>query len=137
MSKMKKIVTVGVMALAVFSFGCGRNAQFGVVDMNKVQTESQVFKDATKDLQTKGKAMEDSLNKETAGKSQEEAQKIVSEKSAQMQTLQAEAQNKVRASFDAAAKEVAKQKNLSAILVKEAVPQGGVDVTEDIIKTMK
>jgi len=105
--------------------------------MNKVQTESQVFKDATQDLQTKGKAMEEELNQETAGKSQEEAQKILTEKSQKMHSLQAEAQAKVKGSFDAAAASVAKEKNLSAILVKEAVPQGGVDVTDDIIKAMK
>ena len=58
---MKKAMILCVVAAAMLSFGCGRNAQFGVVDMNKVQTESQVFKDATKDLQTKGKAMEEEL----------------------------------------------------------------------------
>ena len=133
---MKKIFVLCMLVMALFSFGCGRNAQFGVVDMNKVQQESQVFKDATADLQSKGKAMEDELNQETAGKSQEEVQKIVQDKSAKMQALQADAQNKVKSSFDAAAT-VAKEKNLSAILVKEAVPQGGVDVTDDIIKAMK
>ena len=121
---MKKAMILCVVAAAMLSFGCGRNAQFGVVDMNKVQTESQVFKDATQDLQTKGK-------------SQEEAQKILTEKSQKMHSLQAEAQAKVKGSFDAAAASVAKEKNLSAILVKEAVPQGGVDVTDDIIKAMK
>ncbi len=126
-----------MMITAILSFGCGRNAQFGVVDMNKVQEQSQVFKDATADLQKKGKAMEEELNKETQGKSKEEAQKIFQEKDAQMQTVRAEAQNKVRSSFEAAAAQVAKEKNLSAILVKEAVPQGGVDVTEDIVKAMK
>lgn len=126
-----------MMIMAILSFGCGRNAQFGVVDMNKVQEQSQVFKDATADLQKKGKAMEEELNKETQGKSKEEAQKIFQEKDAQMQTVRAEAQNKVRSSFEAAAAQVAKEKNLSAILVKEAVPQGGVDVTEDIVKAMK
>ena len=132
---MKKIFVLCMLVMALFSFGCGRNAQFGVVDMNKVQQESQVFKDATADLQSKGKAMEDELNQETAGK--EEVQKIVQDKSAKMQALQADAQNKVKSSFDAAAATVAKEKNLSAILVKEAVPQGGVDVTDDIIKAMK
>ena len=127
---MKKAMILCVVAAAMLSFGCGRNAQFGVVDMNKVQTESQVFKDATKDLQTKGKAMEEELN-------HEEAQKILTEKSQKMHSLQAEAQAKVKGSFDAAAASVAKEKNLSAILVKEAVPQGGVDVTDDIIKAMK
>lgn len=134
---MKKLLVLCMMIMAILSFGCGRNAQFGVVDMNKVQEQSQVFKDATADLQKKGKAMEEELNKETQGKSKEEAQKIFQEKDAQMQTVRAEAQNKVRSSFEAAAAQVAKEKNLSAILVKEAVPQGGVDVTEDIVKAMK
>ena len=88
---MKKIFVLCMLVMALFSFGCGRNAQFGVVDMNKVQQESQVFKDATADLQSKGKAMEDELNQETAGKSQEEVQKIVQDKSAKMQALQADA----------------------------------------------
>lgn len=134
---MKKILMLGMMIAALLSFGCGRNAQFGVVDMNKVQEQSQVFKDATNELQAKGKAMEEELNKETAGKSKEEAQKIFQEKDAKMQTIRAEAQNKVRSSFEAAAAQVAKEKKLSAILIKEAVPQGGVDVTEDIVKAMK
>jgi len=134
---MKKLLILCMMITAILSFGCGRNAQFGVVDMNKVQEQSQVFKDATNDLQAKGKAMEEELNKETAGKSKEEAQKIFQEKDAKMQTMRAEAQNKVRSSFEAAAAQVAKEKKLSAILIKEAVPQGGVDVTEDIVKAMK
>ena len=125
---MKKAMILCMITAAMLSFGCGRNAQFGVVDMNKVQT---------KDLQEKGKAMEAELNQETAGKNQEEAQKILQEKSSKMQSLQAEAQAKVKGSFDTAAASVAKEKNLSAILVKEAVPQGGVDVTDDIIKAMK
>ena len=125
-----------ILAVAI-TCGCGRNAQFGVVDMNKVQTESQVFKDATKDLQTKGQALQEELAKETAGKSQEEAQKVMQDKSAKMQALQAEAQSKIKGSFEAAAATVAKEKKLSAILVKDAVPQGGTDVTEDIIKNMK
>ena len=44
---MKKAMILCVVAAAMLSFGCGRNAQFGVVDMNKVQTESQLFNDAT------------------------------------------------------------------------------------------
>ncbi len=134
---MKKALVLGMILAVAITCGCGRNAQFGVVDMNKVQTESQVFKDATKDLQTKGQALQEELAKETAGKSQEEAQKVMQDKSAKMQALQAEAQSKIKGSFEAAAATVAKEKKLSAILVKDAVPQGGTDVTEDIIKNMK
>lgn len=72
---MKKILAIGMIVMAIFAFGCGRNQQFGVVDMQKVQTDSEVFKNATKELQEKGKAMEDELTKETEGKSDEEAKK--------------------------------------------------------------
>ena len=134
---MKKILVVGMLLAVVLSAGCGRNAQFGVVDMNKVQTDAPAFKSATEELQTKGKAMQEEMAKEMKGKNQEEAQKIMQEKSAQMQALQKEAQDKLKGIFETAAAGVAKEKNLSAILVKEAVPQGGVDVTDEIIKKMK
>ena len=126
-----------MIVMAIFAFGCGRNQQFGVVDMQKVQTDSEVFKNATKELQEKGKAMEDELTKETEVRAMKKQKKSIRKKSAKIRTFQAEQQNKVKSSFEAAAAQVAKEKNLGAILVKEAVPQGGVDVTEDIIKAMK
>ena len=89
------------------------------------------------DMTAKAKTLQEEMMKETEGKSQEEAQKVVQDKSAKMQVIQTEAQNKLKTSFETAAGEVAKEKKLGAILVKEAVPQGGVDVTDDILKKMK
>ena len=133
---MKKILAIGMIVTALFAFGCGRNPQFGVVDMQKVEQESDVFKNATKELQDKGKNMEEEFKQETQGKSEEEQKQIYTKKNNEMMTARAQAQNKVKASFEAAVSEVAKAKNLSAVLIKEAVPQGGVDVTEDVIKAM-
>lgn len=135
---MKKIFVVVMLTIfAALSFGCGRSAEFGVVDMQKIETGSPLYNEIKTDVMTKGKALQEEMQKETEGKSPEEAQKIIQEKSGKMQLLQTEAQNKLKASFDAAAAEVAKEKKLGAILVKEAVPQGGIDVTEDIVKKMK
>ena len=67
----------------------------------------------------------------------EEAEKIVQDKSAQMQVASSEAQSKLKASLETAVAEVCKEKNLSAVLIKDAVPAGGVDVTEEVIKKMK
>ena len=135
---MKKIfVVVMLTVFAALSFGCGRSAEFGVVDMQKIETESPLYQEIKTDVMTKGKALQEEMQKETEGKSQEEAQKIVQEKSAKMQALQSAAQNKIKQSFETAAASVAQEKKLSAILVKEAVPQGGTDVTEDIIKKMQ
>ena len=110
---------------------------FGVVDMKKVETEAPAVKTIKEDLQKKAKELQDQMQKETEGKSREEAEKIVQDKRAQMQVASSEAQAKLKASLDTALTEVSKEKNLSAVLIKDAVPSGGVDVTEEVIKKMK
>lgn len=135
---MKKLMACLMIACALLAFGCsGRNAAFGVVDLKKVEAEAPAVKTIKEDLQKKAKELQEQMEKETAGKSQEEAEKIAKDKSAQMQVASSEAQSKLKASLDTALTEVSKEKNLSAVLVKDAVPSGGVDVTEDVIKKMK
>lgn len=135
---MKKVLVCLMIACALLAVGCsGRNAAFGVVDIKKVEAEAPAVKTIREDLQKKAKELQEQLEKETAGKSQEEAEKIAKDKSAQMQVASSEAQSKLKASLDTALTEVSKEKNLSAVLVKDAVPSGGVDVTEDVIKKMK
>ena len=135
---MKKIIAGLLIASAMFTFGCsGRNAEFGVVDLHKVQTEATFFKTT---VESANQQMAD-LNKEAMGaiegKSEEEAKKLLSEYQAKAQLIQSEADNKLKASLDAALSQVAKEKELGAILVKEAVPQGGTDVTADVIAKIK
>lgn len=135
---MKKLLVVAMLTIfAAVSFGCGRSAEFGVVDTKKIETDSPVVKKVKEDVMTKGKALQEEMIKEAEGKSQEEAQKIVQDKTAKLQVLQSEAQNKLKSSFDTALAEVAKEKKLGAVLVKEAVPQGGTDITDEVIKKMK
>lgn len=135
---MKKLLLVVMVAIFAFAaVGCGRNSEFGVVDMKKVEAESTVFKSIREEVMTKGQALQTEMMSATEGKSQEEAQKIIQEKSAEMQVVQADAQSKLKASFEGALNEVAKEKKLGAILIKEAVPQGGIDVTDDVVKKMK
>lgn len=135
---MKKLIAGLMIACSLLAFGCSsRNADFGVVDMKKVEEQSQVVKDMKADYSKKAEELQASLQKDTQGKSAEEAQKIVQDKSAQMQVIQAEAQNKLKASLDTALNEVAKEKKLGAVLYKEVVPQGGVDITDEVIKKMK
>ena len=135
---MKKVLACLMIACSLLAFGCsGRNAAFGVVDMTKVEAEAPVVKTITEDLRKKAKELDEQIQKETQGKSREEAEKIVQDKSAQLQVARSEAQAKLKASLDTALTEVSKEKNLGAVLVKDAVPSGGVDVTEEVIKKMK
>ena len=136
---MKKQVVAGLMvAVAMLSFGCsGRNAEFGVVDMKAVESKAEIVKTVKEEVATKGKTSQEEMTKEMEGKSQEEQEKIVEDKTAEMQLVQSEAQNKLKASLDSALNAVAKEKGLGAVLIKDAVPQGGVDVTDSVIEKMK
>ena len=136
---MKKQVVAGLMvAVAMISFGCsGRNAEFGVVDMKAVESKAEIVKTVKEEVATKGKALQEEMPKEMEGKSQDEQKKIVEDKTAEMQLVQSEAQNKLKASLDSALNAVAKEKGLGAVLIKDAVPQGGVDVTDSVIEKMK
>lgn len=136
---MKKQVVAGLMvAVAMISFGCsGRNAEFGVVDMKAVESKAEIVKTVKEEVATKGKALQEEMTKEMEGKSQEEQKKIVEDKTAEMQLVQSEAQNKLKASLDSALNAVAKEKGLGAVLIKDAVPRGGVDVTDSVIEKMK
>ena len=62
---------------------------------------------------------------------------VVEDYSAKAKLVQSEAQNKLKASLDTALNQVAKEKGLGAILIKDAVPQGGTDVTKEVIEKMK
>lgn len=71
------------------------------------------------------------------GKTGDDAKKVAEDYSAKAKLAQSEAQNKLKSSLDTALSQVAKEKNLGAILDKRAVPQGGTDVTSDVIAKMK
>ena len=85
---MKKLLACIMIACAMLAFGCsGRNAAFGVVDIKKVEAEAPAVKNIKEDLQKKAKNLQEQMQKETEGKSREEAEKIVQDKSAQMHPL--------------------------------------------------
>ncbi len=135
---MKKIIAGLMIASALLTFGCsGRNADFGTVDMKKVEAEAVVVKDTKEDVTKKMQDLKASMDKDMEGKSAEEQKKVAEDYAARAQLIQSEAQNKLKASLDTALNQVAKEKGLGAILIKDAVPQGGTDVTKEVIEKMK
>ena len=71
---MKKVLACLMVVCALLAFGCsGRNAAFGVVDIKKVEAEAPAVKTIKEDLQKKAKELQEQMQKETAGKSREEA----------------------------------------------------------------
>ena len=135
---MKKIVAGLLITASMFTFGCsGRNAEFGTVDMRKIESEAVFVKTTQSEVAKRMEELQVEMEKALEGKSTEEQQKVMSEYSAKAQLLQSEAQNKLKSSLDNALHQVAKEKGLGAILYKDAVPQGGTDVTRAVIDKMK
>lgn len=135
---MKKIILGLMVAAAMLTFGCGgRNSEFGTVDMRKVEAEAQFIKTVRTDLDKQVKELREKAIKDSEGKSEEEQKNIAEDFQAKAKLAQSEAQNKLKASVDTAMNAVAKEKGLGAILLKDAVPQGGKDVTADVIAKMK
>ena len=135
---MKKIVAGLLVAGAMFTFGCsGRNAEFGTVDMRKIEAEAVFVKNTQSEVSKRMEELQVEMEKALEGKTTEEQQKVMTEYSAKAQLLQSEAQNKLKSSLDNALHQVAKEKGLGAILYKDAVPQGGTDVTQAVIDKMK
>lgn len=127
-----------MIASAMLTFGCsGRNADFGTVDMKRVEAEAAAVKTTKEDFTKKMTELQEEMQKELEGKSGEEAQKVSEDYAAKAKLVQSETQNKLKASLDAALAQVAKEKGLGAVLIKDVVPQGGTDVTQDVIDKMK
>ena len=135
---MKKFVAGLLVTASMLTFGCsGRNAEFGTVDMRKIESEAVFVKTTQSEVAKRMEELQVEMEKALEGKSTEEQQKVMSEYSAKAQLLQSEAQNKLKSSLDNALHQVAKEKGLGAILYKDAVPQGGTDVTQAVIDKMK
>lgn len=135
---MKKLVAGLMIAAAMFTFGCGgRNADFGTVDMTKIEAEAPIVKTTQEDVTKKMTDLKTQMDKDLEGKSGNDAKKVAEDYGAKAKLIQSEAQNKLKSSLDTALNQVAKDKKLGAILDKRAVPQGGTDVTADVIAKMK
>ena len=126
---MKKIIAGLMIAASMFTFGCsGRNADFGTVDMSKIEAEAPIVKTTQEDVTKKMTDLKTQMDKDMEGKTGDDAKKVAEDYGAQ---------NKLKASLDTALKQVSDEKKLGAILDKRAVPQGGTDVTGDVIAKMK
>lgn len=139
---MKKVwkrlgIVAAMLALTGMLAGCGGKDNVGVVDMSRVQKEAplvQQYKQKTEDKQKSiGKELQDaqqSMSAEDFQKKQQQAQQELNIFGASMQRqFMSDIQSKLG--------DIAKDKNVGIIVVKEAVPSGGIDVTDDLIAKLQ
>ena len=132
------VLLLVAFALSILVSGCSSSAQnVGVLDVNKVMAESPKAKGFQDQLNAKGKELSDKLEKEKAGISAEEYQKRQEAAYGEFVKIKQDLEGQIDASIKQTLEQVAKEKNLSVILYKNGVAQGGTDITDEVIKRMQ
>jgi outer membrane protein len=130
------LVMVVVFATTILLSGCGGSA-IGVVDVEKVMSESPKVKEFREQLNVKAKELSEKLEKEKAGVSAEEFQKRQEAAYGEFLKTKQDLEGQVDATMKQALEEVAKDKKLGVVLFKNGVAQGGTDITDEVIKKIQ
>lgn len=133
----KKLAVAFLLVVSIGLVGCGRSSEFGVVDLAKVESEAAQLKsireEGIKELGTLQKEMEKALK----NKSGDAKTKIIEDYRARAQVVQGNMANRMRNQLDGVVHQVAQKHGLGAVLAKEAVPDGGTDLTAEVLEALK
>ena len=138
MKKFSRLTILLILVIGLLVSGCaGRNNAIGVVDMEKVATSSEKVKSLQTQMQEKIKLAAEELDKDRQALQPEEFNKKKVAKDAELRGLSQKMQDELEQEVQKIMAEIAKEKNLGAVLVKQGVDQGGVDITDEVIKRLK
>jgi len=135
--KLLSLALVLVFAAALLGGCAGNKGSVGVLDVNKVMSESPKVKNFQEQLNAKGKELSDALEKEKPNLSNEEFQKRQEAAYSEFLKLKQDFESQIDAAIQQALDQVAKEKGLGVILYKNGVAQGGIDITDAVIQKMQ
>lgn len=133
MSLVLVLIFIAGLALA----GCSSQATIGVLDVNKVMSDSPKIKQFQDQLNAKGKELSDQLEKDKASISQEEFQKRQEAAYGDFLKTKQDLESQIDSNIKQAIEEVSKEKKLGVVLYKNSVASGGTDVTDAVIQKMQ
>lgn len=134
----KRVLTIAsVMALVGMLSGCGSEDKIGTVDMTRIQQEAPLMQQYKQKTEDKQKAVEEELKQAQATMSPEDFQKKQAQAQQELNIFGASMQRQFMSDIQSKLGEIAKEKKVGIVVVKEAVPQGGIDVTDDLIQKLQ
>ena len=127
-----------LVSLAMISgcAGTGNNA-IGLLNVEKVMSDSAKVKQLQDQLNNRGKELSDQLEKDKPGISAEEYQKRQETAYGEFLRTKQDLESQIDNTIKQALEQVAKEKNLGIVLYKNGVAQGGIDITDDVLKKMQ
>lgn len=139
---MKKVwkrlgIVAAMLALTGMLAGCGGKDNVGVVDMSRVQKEAPLVQQYKQKTEDKQKSIEKELQDAKQNMSAEEFQKKQQQAQQELNIFGASMQRQFMSDIQSKLGDIAKDKNVGIIVVKEAVPSGGIDVTDDLIAKLQ
>lgn len=139
MKKMWKrlAVVVSLTVMAGVLGGCGSEDKVGIVDMARVQKEAPAVQQYKQKTEDKQKEIEKELQDAQQSMSAEDFQKKQQQAQQELNIYGASMQRQFMSDIQSKLGDIAKEKNVGIVVIKEAVPQGGIDVTDDLIAKMK
>ena len=139
---MKKVwkrlgIVAAMLALTGMLDGCGGKDNVGVVDMSRVQKEAPLVQQYKQKTEDKQKSIEKELQDAQQSMSAEDFQKKQQQAQQELNIFGASMQRQFMSDIQSKLGDIAKDKNVGIIVVKEAVPSGGIDVTDDLIAKLQ
>ena len=139
---MKKVwkrlgIVAAMLALTGMLAGCGGKDNVGVVDMSRVQKEAPLVQQYKQKTEDKQKSIEKELQDAQQNMSAEDFQKTPQQAQQELNIFGASMQRQFMSDIQSKLGDIAKDKNVGIIVVKEAVPSGGIDVTDDLIAKLQ
>ena len=119
--------------------GCAgeKPSTIGIVDMQKVMTDNPKIKQMQEQLNTKAQELTANLEKEKTTLKPEEFQAKEQLAYASFMQMKQEFEAQIEAQTKKVLEEVAKEKKLGAVIYKNGMAWGGIDVTEDVLKKLQ
>lgn len=137
MKTLRYLLAISMVIMAVVVSGCGQNKNVGVIDVEKVVTESPKIKVMNEELMAKHKEIEEKLNTDKTTLSEADFNNAKQAADAEFTALRKDLSGKMETEIKTNLEKIAKEKNLSVIIKKNVTVQGGVDVTDEMITKLQ
>ena len=137
MKTLRYLVAIGMVIMAVVVSGCGQNKNVGVIDVEKVVTESPKIKVMNEELMAKHKEIEEKLNTDKTTLSEADFNNAKQAADTEFTALRKDLSGKMETEIKTNLEKIAKEKNLSVIIKKNVTVQGGVAVTDEMIAKLQ
>ena len=137
MKTLRYLLAISMVIMAVVVSGCGQNKNVGVIDVEKVVTESPKIKVMNEELMAKHKEIEEKLNTDKTTLSEADFNNAKQAADAEFTALRKDLAGKMETEIKTNLEKIAKEKNLSVIIKKNVTVQGGVDVTDEMIAKLQ